>query len=723
MTISSVITDKPAIANGSTTQFPFPNKIFAASDLVVTLIDLLGNQYVFVNQANSSTGLSYTVTLIDIDTGCLVTFSAAPTNGWTVDIRSATAQVQSTSIKNQGSFLPELHEEFFDRITRELQDLLRITYTYGIHGPDTETVPWPALPGPLARRGMSQMYDPVSGLPTLGVPNTQTITTGLLAPFLNWGITSAEGIAGVTPVNLGYPPYTAPRYGVVFDGATDNTTAMNNAAKACCQAGATLQMWLDGTVIIGRLAAFTGALKIRGTGAEKCIIKVNPAAWPYTSNTNPVMQSTFDFQAEDVGFDMSWVFATFGSSGGSYNDGANPNTWGGNWFGTFTGANFRVFRCGFYNITRGFLVTGATNVEFSYNIGMTPASDAQSICATALCTNVRKDHNFLVGPKWTTWNAITQPYLGLACLYCFGDVNVQINHNSTVGYQMVQNGNSGTSLRCVFMGNLIETPPADCAFQNWVYLSIHGNIIHMSGDMGIATDNSNYVSVTGNVIDSVMTGCINVGGAISATVVGNVCKDWMQGYALVNAFSARFSSSAGGWGAGITASFTSPDTGGFLLTVTGNSLSMPTLPPVSDIHGPIRAAALGIYIGPTPSGNHLSGSVVGNYMPANYAQLPSLFAYVPVYESFIQTKTGTPIPGEKFTSGGNSFIYIFDSGGGGGQCQYKHLIGATPNGATFTGALSGATVIMVASNAGPFWLSVKESANFDFTEVDNTSGI
>lgn len=233
MTIASTITDKPYIANGSTTQFSFPNKIFAATDLVVVLTDLLGNLYKFINFANSVTGLSYTVQNVDVDTGCSITFSAPPINGWGVDIRSLTPELQSTSVKNQGQFLPELHEEAFDRATRMIQDLLRITYTYGIHGQDVETAAWPALPLPALRKGLALLFD-TNGLPTVGVPTTQTMTQALIGALLN-PQSQAEINAGVTPTQLWYPYGCPRRFGNANtgNGTQDDTAAVQAAINSC----------------------------------------------------------------------------------------------------------------------------------------------------------------------------------------------------------------------------------------------------------------------------------------------------------------------------------------------------------------------------------------------------------------------------------------------------------------------------------------------------------
>lgn len=229
MTIAATITSKQFNCNGLATQFAYPNKIFAASDLIVTLIDTLGLLYPFTNFANAQTGLSYSVQGVDVDTGCTVVMSGAPTNGWTLDVRSLIAELQTTSIKNQGSFLPELHEEAFDRLTRMTQDLLRLAYSYGIHGPDIETIPWPALPIASVRKGQALMFDAITGLPALGTPVTQVITTGVLAPFLHLQRSALEIAAGVIPTDLGYPDGNVLRYGADPTGATDSTYAFQQA--------------------------------------------------------------------------------------------------------------------------------------------------------------------------------------------------------------------------------------------------------------------------------------------------------------------------------------------------------------------------------------------------------------------------------------------------------------------------------------------------------------
>lgn len=228
--ITGSATDVQYTLNGSATAYSFPNKISAATDLAISLIDTLGNIYPFVFQStnvftNTLLGLTATVANVGVDAGATVTLSALGPTGWEIDLRSNTPELQLSSIRNQGPYLPDVVEDAFDKVTRALQDLNRLTYQFGIHGPDAESVPWGALPGPSVRAGNALMFDPVTGLPVLGIPNTQMITTGLLAPFLNLGVTDAERAALVMPVNAAYPELDIRRYGAL----TTNTGAVNAA--------------------------------------------------------------------------------------------------------------------------------------------------------------------------------------------------------------------------------------------------------------------------------------------------------------------------------------------------------------------------------------------------------------------------------------------------------------------------------------------------------------
>lgn len=251
MTVAATLTSLQYTGIGVTSQFSFPNKIFSASDLVITVYDTSGNSYPFVNFANATLGWTYSVQGVDVDTGCIVVLSNVLTSGWVIDIRSLIPDTQSTSIKNQGQFLPELHEEAFDRATRMIQDLLRRTYTYGIHGPDTEIAPWPALPSAALRKGYALMFDGITGLPGLGFLSALNVTIGLLAPLLNLNQTAAELAAGVTPTNFAYPMLNPYRYGADGTGGTNDATAYVAVNAVIAKLLSGVAGWLDGLSVPG----------------------------------------------------------------------------------------------------------------------------------------------------------------------------------------------------------------------------------------------------------------------------------------------------------------------------------------------------------------------------------------------------------------------------------------------------------------------------------------
>lgn len=271
MTISTTVTSVQYLRNGTTTQWGWPNKIFAAADLTVSDLDTSVPPVATL----LILGTDYTVSNVDVDTGAIVTTTLPGIAGHSLDVRSNTSQVQTTSIKNQGSYLPELHEEFFDRVTREVQDLTRKAYTFGIHGPDIEATPWPALPPSATRRNTALMFDASTGLPTLGIPTTQTMTQGLIGLLL-YPQTAAELAASITPTNYFYPQGDSRRYGVIGNNVADDTVAVNNWIKICvaAQIAGTLYpgtFLISSPVVINLLGH---GFELLGPSASSCIFSI-----------------------------------------------------------------------------------------------------------------------------------------------------------------------------------------------------------------------------------------------------------------------------------------------------------------------------------------------------------------------------------------------------------------------------------------------------------------
>lgn len=237
MTIAATVTSVQYLRNGVTTQWGWPNKIFSAADLTIIDIDTSVPPAI----TPLVLGIDYTVQNVDVDSGCMVTTTLPGIAGHTLDVRSNISPVQSTSIKNQGSYLPELHEEFFDRITRELQDTKRLTYAFGIHGPDTESVPWPSLPSQFARANTNLGFDANGNLQVFQVLQSANISAPIIGAFITPPST-AELAAGVNVVN-GWLPYgNVQRYGITPNStgaAAANTSIFTTLVNASIAAGPT----------------------------------------------------------------------------------------------------------------------------------------------------------------------------------------------------------------------------------------------------------------------------------------------------------------------------------------------------------------------------------------------------------------------------------------------------------------------------------------------------
>lgn len=119
MTISSTSRKSgPYSCNGSTTQFPFDFKVFAASDVSVILTDPSG--------VESPLTSGYTVSLNanqDSNPGGTITTTATYATGYLVTLTSAVQNLQSVDLTNQGGFYPKVINTALDRITVMVQQV------------------------------------------------------------------------------------------------------------------------------------------------------------------------------------------------------------------------------------------------------------------------------------------------------------------------------------------------------------------------------------------------------------------------------------------------------------------------------------------------------------------------------------------------------------------------------------------------------------------------
>ena len=112
MTVSSSTNLASYSGNGSTTVFAYGFKIFADSDLTVTLV----NDTTGVETTQTLT-THYTVSGAGTDSGGNVTFGSAPASGNTVKIERILSHTQTTTYTENDAFPSQAHEDGLDRLT------------------------------------------------------------------------------------------------------------------------------------------------------------------------------------------------------------------------------------------------------------------------------------------------------------------------------------------------------------------------------------------------------------------------------------------------------------------------------------------------------------------------------------------------------------------------------------------------------------------------------
>lgn len=111
MTVSTINSVAEFVTNGATKTFPFYFKFLDSRDLVVTYIDPEDVSTVLVM------GTQYTVSGAGNDKGGSVTTTAVLRGPGKLIVSRNMEAYQKTSLRNQGKFLAETHEDVFDRLT------------------------------------------------------------------------------------------------------------------------------------------------------------------------------------------------------------------------------------------------------------------------------------------------------------------------------------------------------------------------------------------------------------------------------------------------------------------------------------------------------------------------------------------------------------------------------------------------------------------------------
>lgn len=288
MTIEVTSTYTRAAGNGVTTVFNFAFKVFSTSELVVR--DILDSTGV---PTTKTLGTHYSVTLANGEGGS-VTFLTAPANGHTIDIRSLVELTQPEDIRNQGRFLPEIHEQAFDRLDRQNQDTRRLQ-SLSMQLPDGEIPPdWTTILSLANRKGKYfGFFNASTGAPELySSIGATTLSKSVINAFIK-PQTPAEILAGVVPTSFDYDELDIMRYGA------DNTGAVSSHAA---------------------VTSFNAVLAAKGIG---CTAKQTPGTYLFTTQVAwvPLDSSRVRIDAYGCIFKSTGALATFRVSGGTTNGG------------------------------------------------------------------------------------------------------------------------------------------------------------------------------------------------------------------------------------------------------------------------------------------------------------------------------------------------------------------------------------------------------------------
>lgn len=115
MTVSTQVSRNEYTGNGATTQYDFTFRILDKSHLLVQMLDTSESIVTL------TLGTDYTVTGVNRYNGGKVVLTSALPAGYKISIERSTPVTQEASIRNQGGFFPEIHEDALDKLTMLVQ--------------------------------------------------------------------------------------------------------------------------------------------------------------------------------------------------------------------------------------------------------------------------------------------------------------------------------------------------------------------------------------------------------------------------------------------------------------------------------------------------------------------------------------------------------------------------------------------------------------------------
>lgn len=121
MTVTTTLDREYFPGDGFNKNFPFDFKFLDNTHIYVYLIDAEGTA------TGKTLNVDYTISGVNNPGGGMVVMSQAPAVGSRLLIQRVLPQTQQTSIRNQGAFFPNIHEDVFDRLTMLIQQSISST--------------------------------------------------------------------------------------------------------------------------------------------------------------------------------------------------------------------------------------------------------------------------------------------------------------------------------------------------------------------------------------------------------------------------------------------------------------------------------------------------------------------------------------------------------------------------------------------------------------------
>ncbi|NLZ42851.1 MAG: hypothetical protein GX886_16645, partial [Comamonadaceae bacterium] len=262
MTISTELRKAgPFTGNGVTTAFPFSFKVFAATDVAVTVANTQGNESALALGADYAVALNADQ---DAAPGGTVTLAAPLASGHRLVVSSAVPNLQPTDITNNGGFYPRVIEDALDRHVAQVQQIdekvgraLKVAITSPLGDQ--------ALPSPVA--GMLIGWNESSD----GLKNYAPIGGTLLGQQL--AAADGSSLVGFRQAGTGAVVRTAQDkmrewvsvkdFGAVGDGVTDDTAAIQAAIDSVV--GGTVHFPV-GTFLISAPIQLRRGVMLQGAG-------------------------------------------------------------------------------------------------------------------------------------------------------------------------------------------------------------------------------------------------------------------------------------------------------------------------------------------------------------------------------------------------------------------------------------------------------------------------